>query len=463
MSNSDKGIGMAVITRERSFYNNFFALFSMLVLQNVIVLSVNLVDNLMLGGYNEMALAGVATVNQIQFILQQIIGGIGDGLVVLGSQYWGKKSIEPIKELSAIAIKLGVIVALVLFSIVSCFPHQVLSLFTPDEQIIKEGMNYLNIIRFSYVIFAITTLLLATLRSVETVKIAFYISISTLIINCCINYILIYGRFGAPELGAAGAAIGTLVARIVELIIVTLYLMSSENKLYLKWREYGKINRNLLKDYIRVSLPVVIVSTMWGASTALQTVILGHMNANAIAANSVASNLFLILKVAAVGASATAAVIIGKTIGMGEVDKVREYTKTLQVMFIGIGLLTSITLFVLRVPILSLYRLSPETKELANAFLLVLCVTCIGTAYQMPVLTGIVRGGGDTRFVMINDLISIWCIVLPVSFLAAFVWKWSPVVVVCCLNSDQIFKCAAAAIKVNRYTWIKKLTRTGEV
>ncbi|MGL4739133.1 MAG: MATE family efflux transporter [Cellulosilyticaceae bacterium] len=449
---------MLRLTKEKAFYSNFFSLFFVLVLQNILVLSVNLIDNIMIGAYSEVALAGVAAVNQIQFILQQMMNGIGDGAVVLASQYWGQKTLEPIRKLSAIAIRMGLVIAIVLFVIVTCFPHQVLGLFTNDKAIILEGMHYLQIIRWSYVVFAITTLLLATLRSVETVKIAFYISISTLLINCCINYILIYGRFGAPELGVRGAAIGTLTARCVELGIVLYFIVFKEKKLRLKLQMYFKLDYALLKDYWQVSLPVFIVATMWGASTALQTVILGHMNAHAIAANSVASTLFLILKVAAVGASASATIIIGKTIGAGKLDAVKSYTQTLQVIFIGIGLLTSIALFVLRVPILSLYNLSAETKELANAFLLVLCVTCIGTAYQMPVLTGIVRGGGDTRFVMINDLISIWCIVLPVSFLAAFVWEWSPVVVVCCLNSDQIFKCVAAAIKVNRYRWIKKLT-----
>ena len=153
------------------------------------------------------------------------------------------------------------------------------------------------------------------------------------------------------------------------------------------------------------------------------------------------------------------AIIIGKTIGQNDMPKLREVVKTVQVIFLIIGGLTSIVLFFLRFPILSLYDLSPETKEMANRFILVLCVTCIGTAYEMPVITGIIRGGGDSRFVFVNDLISIWGIVLPLSFLAAFVFRWDPAVVVFCLNSDQIFKCAAAAIKANRYTWMKKLTR----
>lgn len=449
-----------MFTKDKAFYKNFFSIFGILVLQNVIVLSVNLADNLMLGAYNETALSGVAAVNQIQFILQQLMQGCGDSLVVLGSQYWGQKRTDPVKKLSAIAMRAALIFACILFVIVSLFPHGVLSLFTDNEPIIAEGMGYLNIIRFSYLIFAVTTILLATLRSVETVRIAFFVSLSTLVINCAINYTLIYGNFGFPQLGAEGAAIGTLIARIIELIIVITYLIRKDKYLRLKLKDYFHIDKTLLHDYIHVCYPVIIVAGLWGFSTALQTVILGHLQANAIAANSIASTLFLIFKVASSGASSCATIITGKTIGSGNMQKVREYTKTLQWMFLCIGILTSLLLFLVKGPVLSLYALTDETKYLANAFLCVLCVTCIGTAYQMPVLTGIIRGGGDTRFTMINDIISIWGIVLPLSFLGAFYFRWPPVIVVCCLNSDQIFKCAAAFIRVNSYKWMKKLTRS---
>ena len=181
--------------------------------------------------------------------------------------------------------------------------------------------------------------------------------------------------------------------------------------------------------------------------------------AAAIAANSVASTLFQVLKVASIGAASATAVIIGKTIGKGETQKLKGYVNTLQLMFLCIGFITSALLFVLRFPILSLYDLEPATKAMAEQFILVLCVTCIGTSYQMPVNIGIIRGGGDSKFVFINDLISIWGIVLPVSFLAAFVWELEPFLIVLLLNADQIFKCGAAYIRCNSYKWIKKLTK----
>ena len=449
-----------MFTKDRSFYKTFFTLCGTLVLQNIIVLGVNLADNVMIGGYSEISLSGVAAVNQIQFILQQIVNAVGDVVVVLASQYWGQKRLDPIRRISSIGVRIGLGISLALFLLVSVFPNATLKLFTNDAAIAAEGVRYLKLIRFTYPVFALTTVLLATLRSVETVKVALIVSISTLILNCGINYVLIYGRFGAPELGVVGAAIGTLVARCMELVIVLSYIAFKDRKLQLKWKHYLTFDRALAKDYIRVGTPVIITAGLWGASNALQTVILGHMTANAIAANSMASTLYLTLKVGSVGTASAASIIIGKAIGADSgMQTIKQYARTLQALFLAIGACISIGLFFLRGPVLNLYNLSPDTRALANSFLLVLCVTGFGMSYQMPCLTGIIRGGGDTRFVLINDLISIWGIVLPCSAIAAFVLHLPPVVVVACLNSDQVFKCGAAAIRTNSYKWVKKLTQ----
>ncbi len=448
-----------LMTKDKSFYKQFFSLYWVLVLHNVIALGVNLADNIMIGSYNETSLAGVAAVNQIQFVFQQIIMGCGDALVVVGSQYWGQKRTEEISKLSLGAMTIALCAGIFLFAAGTIAPRTVVGIFTPSRAIITQGANYLKTIKYTYIIFGITNILLATLRCVETVKIGFYISLSTLCINCSINYLLIGGKLGFPELGVTGAAIGTLVARCVELIIVICYIAFFDKKLKMSIKSYFAPDKILFADYMRVARSTVLVAAMFGCSTALQTVILGHMSDNAIAANSVSTSLYQTLKVAAIGASAATSIIIGKTVGKGNMVKIKEYTKTLQIMFLIIAAIMSTSLFVLRVPILSLYDLNPETYRLANAFILVLCITGFGTAYEMPVLTGIVRGGGDAAFILKNDIISIWCIVLPLSFLAAFKFGWPPEVVVFCLNFDQLFKCGAAAIKANNYTWIKKLTR----
>lgn len=447
------------MNQEPSFYKRFLKLYIALVLQNIITLSVNLTDNIMLGMYSETALSGVAAVNQIQFVYQMIILSFGEGIVIFGSQYWGKRQVEPIKRIAAIAMQCALAVGVLLTISVSIFPKHAVGLFTTNEPIIEEGARYLQVIRYTYLFFAVTQILLALLRSIKVVKIALWLSVVTFFVNCGINYVLIFGRFGMPRLGVTGAAIGTLIARITEVCILIFYIKCSREELKLKIRDFLKRDKLLWKDYRKVVAPMLLTNGLWGVNTALQTVILGHMTAAAIAANSSASNLYLLVKSTAIGAASASAVLVGETIGMGDMQEVRALSKKLQKMFLAIGICSGILLFFIRIPVLSLYNLSPETMSMANIFLIILCFADVGMSYQMPTNTGIIRAGGDTMYVVKLDIISIWCIVLPLSFVMAFIVKAPAAVVVCCLNADQVFKCIPAFIKVNYGNWIHNLTR----
>lgn len=448
-----------VLAEDKLFYRKFFSIYMILVLQNVVTLSVNLADNMMLGAYSEISLSGVAAVNQIQFVYQQLLGALGEGLVIFCSQYWGRRQTEPMKKIAAMAMHAGLVITMVLFGMISAFPHQAMMVFTTDKAIIGEGMKYLAIIRFTYLFFAVTQILLATLRSVGVVKIAFYLSVMTFCVNCGINYVLIYGKFGAPEMGTAGAAVGTLAARILEVTVLIFFIIKKEKNLKLRLTDYFQFDRTLFTDYFKITVPMLLVQGLWGVNTAMQTIILGHMTAAAIAANSVASTVFLMVKSMAVGAASAASVLIGNTIGTGNLDLVKHYSRVMQRLFVGIGLVSGVVLFLIRIPILSLYNLTPDTKSMANTFLIILSVVIVGMSYQMPTNSGIIRGGGNVMFVVKMDLISIWLIVIPLSFIMAFVVKASPAIVVCCLNADQIFKCVPAYLESHYGNWIRKVTR----
>ncbi len=442
----------------KNFYRNFLKLCSMLVLQNVVTLSVNLADNIMLGAFSETALSGVTTVNQVQFVFQQLLMALGDGLVIFGSQYWGKKETKPVRKISAWAMCTGIFIALILFILASFFPRQLLGLFTTDQTIIEAGLSYLAIIRFTYFFFAVTQILLATLRCVEIAGIAFGLSVMTLIINCSINWILIYGHFGAPRMGAAGAAVGTLTARIAEICVLITYISKKQSWIGIRIQDYLQADWKFGRKYYKVVCPLLVIQGLWGVNTALQTAILGHMTAAAIAANSAASNLFLMVKSAAVGAASAASVTMGKTIGSGDLKLAKLYSKKLQKLFVVMGIICGVLLFFIRIPVLSLYQFSPETREMANTFLMILSVVMVGMSYQMPTNGGIIRGSGSIAYSMKVDLISTWAIVIPLSMFMAFVVKASPAIVVCCLNADQIFKCVPAFLKCNYGHWIKTMT-----
>ncbi len=445
-----------MITKDKEFYKSFLILCVTLMLEQAVILSVNLADNIMLGNYSESALSGVAAVNQIQFVLQQIVYGISNGVIVLGCQYFGQGKREPVKKLAVTGFYAEMVVAFALFAAVAMYPHYALKIFTNDTDVINEGVKYIDIIKFTYPVFACTAIMLASLRIMQCVKIALVVSVISLCVNCCVNYILIFGNFGMPEMGVRGAAIGTLTARILECIIVFSFIKLKYRKV--KIRKYLKPDKTLAKDYSKVCIPIVLSSLMWGVSNAVQTVILGHMDTSAMAAYSISSTLFLLLKVTSVGAASAASVLIGQEIGRGG-ERIKEYSRSLQLIFICIGIILGISLFTLKNPMLRLYNISDKTRELANTFFTLQSIVIMTMSYQMPVNIGIIRGGGDTKYVMILDFISIWLIVMPVSLYAAFGLKASAAVVVGCLNSDQIFKCIPAAIYVNFCNWQKKLTR----
>ena len=448
-----------MLVKDKKFYRGFFSMTMTIALQNLIVYGVNLADNIMLGAYSETALSGVAIANQVQFLLQMIVTGTASGMGVIVSQYWGKRQTEPIRRVFAVGFWISLILSAVMSAVVWFLPYGVMGLLTNEQAIIPAGVQYLKIMVFSYLIFSVSNSLLGVMRSVETVHIGFYISLATLFINVFLNYMLIYGRFGAPELGVKGAAYATLTSRVVEFAAIVVYCRFIDKKLRLIFRDIFALERSYIRDFFRSGVPLMLSSVSWGVAMSVQAAILGRLGASGIAASSIAQTLFQCTSVVAYATGDAARVMTGMAVGEGDMEKIRSEAKTMQLLFLIIGVITSAVLFAVRKPIISVYNTSPETTALANVFVLILCVTSIGTAYEMPCLTGIVSGGGDTKFVFLNDIVFMWCIVLPLSALSAFCFKFPPAVTFALLKADQILKCFVALVKVNRFRWVRVLTR----
>lgn len=449
----------AFFAKDKNFYRQLARLTFFIALQNVIVCMVGLVDNIMVGQYAESSLSGVALANQIQFLLQMAVGGICEGMMVLASQYWGAKNPAAIRKTVAIAVRLAGFMGLIFWAACSIFPASILSLLTKDAAAISEGAAYMRIVSFSYAFFCVGNVLLSAQRSVENVSVGMFSSSSGVVVNVVLNYVLIFGRFGFPELGVQGAAIATVIGRLVEFGVAAGYTFCVEKKLALKLRDLVSFDRILRGDYARVATPVIMASASWGVAMTVQTAILGHMGGSAIAASSIANSLFQVITVIAYGSASASGIITGKAVGADNLDNLRAYVRTMQIIYLGIGLLTSGCLLATKDLLLASYEVSEQTYHLANQFMIVLSITVIGTSYQCPCLTGIVRGGGDTKFVFYNDLIFMWGIVLPSSLLSAFVLHLSPAFVFFCLKSDQLLKCAVAVWEVNSYRWVRKVTR----
>ena len=452
-------VSTSFFSKDRSFYKRLFVLLLTVSLQNVIAYSVNMADNMMLGSYGQASLSGAATVNQIFFMVQQLSVGICDTLVILGAQYWGKKDVKAVRKVSGCALKLAFGGGVLIILLCSFLPGQLMSIFTTDAEIAAQGIEYMSIVKYSFLLFLVTQALIATLRTVETVKIAFIVSCVSLVVNAGINYCLIFGKFGLPELGIRGAAIGTVIARCVELLIVIIYLLKVDKKIRLFSENPLVKDPEISRDFTKLAVNVLVQELFWAVSIPLQSAILGHLSSDAIAANSIATTFFQYLKVVVRAMASASTVMVGTAIGRGDMEEVKAEGRTLCVIDLLLGLLLGAILFALHTPLLSTYDLSSTAYVMADQLLILMAFLMVPMSFQMPVLTGIIRGSGDTKFTLWLNMIVTWALTVPLSFCSAFWWKLPVVWVVLMSQSDQIFKVPFVLMRFRTYKWMKKLTR----
>ena len=446
-------------SKDRMFYRRLFTILLTVSLQNVVAYSVNMADNLMLGSYSQVTLSGAATVNQIFFMVQQLSVGICDSLVIIGSQYWGRQNIRSLRKVGGCGLKLAAGGGLLIWALCLFFPSQLMAIFTTDASIASEGMAYMAIIKYTFILFLITQAILATLRCAETVRIAFIVSCVSLVVNVGINYCLIFGKFGLPEMGIRGAAIGTLIARIVELIIVLVYALKVDQKVRLFSENPLKKDPGISHDFSVLATQILVQELFWAVSIPLQSAILGHLSSDAIAANSIATTFYQYLKVVVRAMASASAVMIGSAIGRGNMEEVKREGRTLSVIDLIIGAILGLILFLLHKPLLSMYSLTPEAYVMADQLLVLMAFLMVTMGYMMPVMNGILRGGGDAKFTLYVNMISTWAVVVPLSFMSAFWWKLPVVWVVFFSQSDQVFKAPIAFLRFRTYKWARKLTR----
>ena len=449
---------MAVFTKDRSFYRSLVTLAVPISLQNLVTFAVSFADNVMIGSLGDDAISGVYIGGQLQSVLQMFVGGIEGAILILAAQYWGKKDTQSIRKVVSIGIKFALAVGLLSSLVAVLFPQWVIRAFTTEPGVIQEGAAYVQIVGFTYLFFSVSQVMIAAMRSVETARIGLYISCMALVINVCLNYVFIFGHFGFPAMGVRGAALATLVSRILEMCVGIGYVFFVDRKLRFGLKDLLHTDRQLLRDFIRYGLPVIGGQVVWAINSLANTKILGYYSAGVIAAASITGMLHNLVYVWMNGMSSAVGIITGKTVGAGQYEKMKEYSKTVQMIFLFVGLISGAAVFLARDGFISLYNASPEAQAYSQQFINVISVTIIGTCYQAACLFGLVKSGGDISFVFKNDTIFVFLVVIPSSLLA--MWLGAPPwVVFACLKCDQILKCFVAIVKINRYNWMKNLTR----
>ena len=317
------------------FYKSVFALVIPMALQNLINVGVTATDVIMLGKVGEKVLSGASLAGQVQFIMTLIFYGTTSGATVLTAQYWGKKDTRTIEKILGIGLRTGLTTAVVFAVAALGIPGLLMRIYTSDPVVIAEGVKYLRIVALSYIFMAVTQVYLNIIRSMEKVVIATFIYAVSLGLNIIINAVLIFGMFGFPKLGIAGAAIGTLCARGAETIMVLFYAFLKNKIVRIRLQDMLHIDPVLWKDFLVYALPVVLNELMWGLGSSANTAVIGHLGSAAVAANSVAQVARQLATVVAFGISNAAAIYLGKTIG----EKKMEHAKAYAVRFIWLSLL----------------------------------------------------------------------------------------------------------------------------
>ncbi len=452
------------LIKEKSFYKRLAFLAIPIILQNLVTYSVTLADNLMIGSLGDVAVSGVYLGGQIQTILQVLTAGIEAAILLLSAQYWGRRDTQSIRKIVKLGMTLSLFVGAAVTTACALSPRGVIGIFTDNEAVISSGADYLRVVCYSYIFFCITQSLIASMRSVEAPRIGLVVSVISLVIDITLNWALIFGKLGMPQMGIVGAAAATLIARICETVVITVYVLFFDKKLRLIRRESLSLRAllafdgNLLRDFIRYGTPLVVGQLVWGANLTANSIILGRFSESVITAASLANTINSLIFVMSNGLASAVGIMTGKKVGAGDVADIRAYSKTVQLIFLSLGIFSSILLQVLRVPFISLYSITEEAAAYSMQFIGVLSVTIIGTCYQAPCLFGLVKSGGDVNFVFKNDTCFVFLVVIPSAAITAML-GCEPWVVFFCLKCDQIFKSIVAFFKIRRYNWVKNLTR----
>ena len=444
---------------KREFYKLVFSLVLPMALQNLINVGVSTADVIMLGKVSETALSGASLAGQVQFILSLILFGLTSGAAVLTAQYWGKKDIRTIEKVLGISLRIAVLAAILFTILVLLFPTPVMHIFSNETDVIRQGSQYLRIIAFSYLFMTVTMVYLNIMRSVERVIIATIVYLVSLIVNVILAVTLIFGLFGFEPMGIRGAAIATLVARILEFCIVLFYAKVMNKSIRLHARDIFVHDKLLFKDFLVYSIPVMLNELIWGTGTSVNAAIIGHLGKAAVAANSVTQVTRQLAMVVAFGVANATAVILGKAIGENKEELAKVYAKRFVRLTIYLGIIGAFIILIASQIARQTLSLSEEARNYLFVMMIVMTYFAIAQAYNTTMVVGVFRAGGDINFGLFLDCTTMWLGSILCGFIAAFVLKLPVSVVYIILLSDELIKIPLTTWRYKTMKWVKNVTR----
>ncbi|HZK33305.1 MAG TPA: MATE family efflux transporter [Tissierellaceae bacterium] len=445
--------------KDKIFLKSMLAIAIPIALQNLITSSLNMVDTLMISSLGQSSIAAVGLANQIFFFYILITFGINSGSSIFISQYWGKKDILNIRKVLGISISLSTFTGIIFTVAAFFFPELLMGLFIKEPMVIKLGSEYLKIVSLSYIITAIGFSYSIALRSTGRPKVPMKISAISFVTNTVFNYLLIFGKFGFPEMGVKGAALGTLIARIVELLFILFAVYRSQGPLKASIKELFAWNKEFINRYLITVWPVIVNEGFWSLGQVLYSVAYARIGEEATAAVQLTITIQNIFFVLFRGLANACAVLVGNKIGEGDKGEAYDYAMNFIVISallgLGMGLIMAIT------PDLTLKifrNLNPDLHATTKSLLIIMGLTFFIRTTNSTVIVGVLRGGGDTKFSMFLEMGSVWGIGVPLAFIGALILKWPVEYVLLLVTSEELLKFLIGLPRVLSKKWIKELT-----
>ena len=444
--------------RNIDFYKLLITISIPIVIQNLISSSLNLVDNVMIGQLGETYIAATGLANQIYFIMTLLLFGGNSGISIYIAQYWGNKETDKIKSVLSIGLLFALFVSSIFFVIGFVFPEQTLGLMSKDMAVVHLGASYMRIVSLSYVITAISFAFGFSARSVGHPKLPMIAAVISLLINTVLNYLLIFGKFGFPNLGIEGAAYATLIARVVEFIIILYGIYRTIPVLAVSFKNFFNIGTDLIKKVAKTAFPVIINEGFWSLGMTAYALVYARIGTEAVAAVMITNTVNNLFMVVGFGLGNASSVMLGNTLGSGEIEKAIEYNKKfLSLSVIGGVIVGALIMAIGPFLVRNLYQLTPESYDITLKTLYILALFMSFKFYNTIIVIGTLRSGGDTVYSMLMEITSVWLIGVPLAVFGGFVLDLPVYLVVAMVNIEEVFKVFIGLPRLLSNKWAKRL------
>ncbi|MCR5685108.1 MAG: MATE family efflux transporter [Lachnospiraceae bacterium] len=435
-----------------------FVLVFPIVIQNLITTGVSLVDVVMLGRLDQSSLSAASLAGQVMFLLNIVYFGLSSAVTILASQYWGKRDRETVAKILGLGLYIGMFFSTLAFALALICPTAVMRIWTNDPELVTEGAKYLRYAAFSYFFAGITQPYLSLMKSCERVKLSMLVSSLTLFINISLNAVLIFGLLGMPRLGIIGAAVATSISRFIEFVICAVDYFR-QSLIPRGFKVTFAIPRVLAGDFARYSLPAFLNDAIWGLAFNMNSIVMGHLNSDIVAANSMVTVVRDFVSVTGFGISAGASILLGIEIGEHKEEQARSDAASILKLTFLVGILQGLVLLVITPFIPPLAKISDTAKQYLVIMLLISTVYQIGQIVNTLLIAALFRCGGDSRYGLILDIVTMWFVAVPLGLVSAFVLKLPPIIVYAITCTDEFIKMPFALHHYKKKNWIKNLTR----